>query len=90
MAPMSTGKSRLARSLAVAIAVCVTTAATPTTASAEVENVWSIWAERVLDREHKVEIPLAILASIPAMLMITPIWAGQVALDAWTSDDEDE
>jgi hypothetical protein len=76
-----TRTTRLAAALVAALAL---SAATPlTAASAEVENIWSRWTNEVLDREAKWEIPFAILASVPAMLLITPIWAGQLALEKW-------
>lgn len=68
-------------------AALVFTAAAPLpAASAEVENIWSRWTNEVLDRDSKWEIPLALIASVPAMILITPVWAGQLAVQALTDD----
>ena len=76
--------SRIAASLATAVLL---TTALPLTASAEVENIWSRWTSEVLDRDAKWEIPFAVIGSIPAMVLITPIWAGQLALQAIDGDE---
>ena len=75
--------TRFAATLVAALAL---TAATPQPAVAEVENIWGRWTSEVLDRDSKWEIPFAILSSVPAMILITPIWAGQLVLDMWSGD----
>ena len=80
-------KTLTTRFAATLVAALALTAATPQPAFAEVENIWSRWTSEVLDRDSKWEIPLALIASVPAMLLITPVWAGQLALDAWGGDD---
>jgi hypothetical protein len=72
--------TRFAASLVAALAL---TAATPQPAFAEVEDIWGRWTSEVLDRDSKWEIPIALIASVPGMILITPIWAGQLALDKW-------
>ena len=68
------------------VAALALTAATPQPAVAEVENIWSRWTSEVLDRDSKWEIPFAILTSVPAMILVTPIWAAQLALEKWGGD----
>ena len=75
--------TRLAATLVTALLL---SAAVPITAAAEVENIWQRWTSEVLDRDAKWEVPFAVIGSIPAMLLITPIWAGQLALEYF--DDE--
>ena len=69
---------RLRAALLAALLLC----ATPLPAAADVENVWGRWTSQVLDRNSKWEIPLALIASVPAMIVITPFWAGQLLLEA--------
>lgn len=57
--------------------------AAPLPAAADVEDVWGRWTTEVLDRESKWEVPLAVVVSIPAMLVISPFWAGQLLLEAF-------
>jgi hypothetical protein len=91
------------RTIAATIAAVILVAATPQAASAEVDNIWTIWASEVTDRQMA-EIPFVILTSLPAMILSTPFWAGVVAVDAYkhrgaeeddeagdeTSDDDDQ
>ncbi|MBW2268144.1 MAG: hypothetical protein JRH16_06175 [Deltaproteobacteria bacterium] len=77
-------KALTTRCAATLVAALALSAATPQTAAcAEVENVWARWTAEVLERDAKWEIPIALIASLPAMLVITPFWAGQLALQAW-------
>lgn len=75
--------TRIAATLLTALLL---TAAAPVTASAEVENIWQRWTTEVFDRESKWEIPFALIGSVPAMILITPLWAGQLALEAMEGD----
>ncbi|MBW2287490.1 MAG: hypothetical protein JRG80_03415 [Deltaproteobacteria bacterium] len=77
------------RVAAVAAAVCALVVATPQTAMAEVDNIWSIWASEVTDRS-KVEVPFAILTSLPAMILSTPFWFGTWSLDKIENLGDDE
>lgn len=58
-----------------------------TPAAAADANIWGRWANAVVDREYKAEVPFAILVSLPGMLVITPFWLAQEAIDAASSDD---
>jgi hypothetical protein len=78
----------IARLLAACIAALTLIAALPQAALAEEEKLWTRWAEEVTDRDT-LEIPFAILFSLPAMLMTTPFYWGILALDAM-DDDGDE
>ncbi len=75
--------TRFAASLVAALAL---SAATPQPAIADVENIWGRWTSEVLDRDSKWEIPFALLVSVPAMILVTPIWAVQLALEKWGGD----
>ncbi len=74
------------RTLAVLISMVSLLAAAPQTAVAA-ENIWGDWARDVVDRENKIEIPFAILATLPAMFILTPFWLGTVAIEAATGGD---
>jgi hypothetical protein len=77
------------RVAAVAAAVCALVVATPQTALAEADNIWGIWASEVTDRS-KVEVPFAILTSLPAMLLSTPFWFGAWSVDKIKNAGDDE
>lgn len=68
-------------------AFMLTASIVPAASAREIENPWSRWTTEVLDRPTKAEIPLALMASLPGMLIITPIWLGKLAYQRWTSDD---
>jgi len=74
------------RLVAVVIALLALVAA-PQAALAERDDPWSVWAREVTQRSAY-EVPLAVLASIPCMLVITPFWLGQLAYDRIAGDDE--
>lgn len=80
-------KRRSTRVLGTLAALLILAVSVPPAAFArELENPWKRWTAEVLDRPTKAEIPLALLASIPAMMLITPIWAGQWALRRWSGE----
>ncbi len=70
-------RANRSRTVPAAIAVVALLLAVPQTARAEEQGIWSQWASEVLDREYKIEIPLAILVSLPPMIIITPFWLVQ-------------
>ena len=78
MLPKRTGA---ARAIAALIAALALFAAAPQAALAEKEGIWGQWAEEVTDRATKAEIPFAVLFTLPAMIVITPFWWAQAALD---------
>jgi hypothetical protein len=53
------------------------------------QNLWTQWWEGATNREDKLEIPFIFLASLPAMLIITPIWLVQGAYGRLTSEGDD-
>jgi hypothetical protein len=68
--------------------ICILVAAPPGASAREKdENLWVRWWEGVTIREDKLEIPFIVLASIPAMLLITPIWLVQLGLEGLSSED---
>jgi hypothetical protein len=80
-------RTAIARAIATLITVFVLVAAVPQTALADEESgIWSQWVAEVADRS-KPEIPIAILFSLPAMIVSTPFWLGQLALDKMRGDD---
>lgn len=80
---MSRKRAVVVRSLAAALALLLTlTAAAPAALAREKENPWKLWVEDLGDRESKIEIPFLVLVSIAPMIVITPIWLGQLALGA--------
>jgi hypothetical protein len=79
-------RTAIARAIATLITVFVLVAAVPQTALAEEQGIWSQWVAEVADRS-KPEIPIAILFSLPAMIVSTPFWLGQLALDKMRGDD---
>jgi len=84
---MSARKRPRTRTAAVLIAVLGLAAVTPTAAQAQDEGLWQRWVEEVTDRD-KIEIPFAILFSLPAMIVTTPFWLAEVAYGKLTADDE--
>ena len=72
---------------ALVAALMLLSASAPAAVAKEIENPWARWRNEVLDRPTKAEIPLAVLTSIPAMIVITPIWLGQLAYERWTGDE---
>jgi hypothetical protein len=73
------------RAIATLIATLALVAAVPKAALAESENLWKIWATEVTDRSVY-EMPFAILFSLPAMIVTTPFWLGNVALEKLKGD----
>ena len=45
------------------------------------EGPWGQWARRLGDREAKGEVPFAAVITLPAMILITPIWVGGEAIE---------
>ena len=84
MLPKRTG---IARAVAALITTLALFAAVPQTALAEDQGIWAQWADEVADRPTKGEIPFAVLFTIPAMIVITPFWWVQKALDKMKGDD---
>jgi len=83
-------RSGIARAVAASIAALTLLAAAPQAAFAAKEGIWSRWAKEVVSRPTKAEIPFAVLFTLPAMIIITPFWWAQAAMDKMKSDDEDE
>jgi hypothetical protein len=81
--------STAGRLFAVLLAIQIGLLAVAPSALAEDGNIWSRWAERATDREIKAEVPFVILVTLPAMLVITPIWAVQKAIEAIGDEDEE-
>ena len=77
------------RVAAVAATVCALVVATPQAAVAKVDNLWGVWASEVTDRS-KVEVPFAIITSLPAMLLSTPFWFGVWSLAKIKNSGDDE
>jgi hypothetical protein len=73
------------RAIATLITTLALVAAVPKAALAESENLWKIWATEVTDRSVY-EMPFAILFSLPAMIVTTPFWLGNVALEKLKGD----
>lgn len=76
---------------ALLVALCLPVA-TPPPASAQEgeENVWSQWWEGVTDRSIKPEIPIAFVITIPAMLIVTPIWLVERAFARLSEGERDD
>jgi hypothetical protein len=89
-ARMLAKKTDFRRALASLVAVLVLVAGAPPAALAESDGIWTQWANRVTDRESKAEVPLAILVSLPAMLIITPIWLGKLAIEKLSGGDDED
>ena len=88
---MRTGRWPLARRILAALlaGICLPLAA-PGGASAEEEekNLWAQWWKGATDRGIKAEIPFAVLVTIPAMLIVTPVWLIERGYERLTSEDE--
>jgi hypothetical protein len=67
------------RLLAALLAALLVAAALPSQALAEGDNPWKVWASELGDRGTKAEIPVVVLVTLPAMLVITPFWLGGIA-----------
>jgi hypothetical protein len=52
------------------------------------ENLWSQWWTSITDRSIKVEIPFVFLVTLPAMILITPVWLTQRAYAGLVSKDD--
>jgi hypothetical protein len=87
MLPKRTG---IARAIAASIAAVVLLAASPQTALAAEQGLWSQWAHDVIHRPTKAEIPFAILFTLPAMIVITPFMWAQAALAKMKGEKEAE
>ena len=89
---MCTGNRLRARRLLAALlaGICLPLAA-PTGASAreEEKNLWAQWWKGVTDRGIKAEIPFAFLVTLPAMLVVTPVWLVERAYTRLSSEDDD-
>jgi hypothetical protein len=83
----SSGRSRAPRILAALLAAIPLLLAAPRGALAA-ENLWAQWWEGCTDRSTKAEIPIAVVVTIPAMILITPIWLAQMAIGRLSSGDE--
>ena len=74
--------------IAALIATLTLITAVPQAALAQGQGVWNQWVEQVADRETVAEIPFAVLFTIPAMIVITPIWLTQLAMKKIRGDDD--
>jgi hypothetical protein len=70
------------------VAVIAGIALVPPAALAEAEGIWSRWASGVTKREIKAEIPFVVLFSLPPMIVITPFWLVQVAVEKMGGEDD--
>lgn len=75
------------RRLVVVLIALLALFAAPQAAFAERDDPWSVWAREVTQRS-RYEVPLAVLVSIPCMLLITPFWLGQLAYDQVAGGDD--
>ena len=80
-------RTDVVRAVAAAIATLALVAAVPQAALAEDRGIWGQWADEVADRATKAEIPFAVLFTLPAMIVITPFWWIQRAMDKMKGDD---
>ena len=80
-------RTDVVRAIAATIAALTLFAAVPQAALAEKEGIWGQWADEVTDRQTKAEIPFAILFTLPAMIVITPFWWVQAAMEKMSGDD---
>jgi hypothetical protein len=78
---MSSNRSVASRIIATVLAALVATVAiAPNAWAGEVDNPWSRWVEGLGEREQPYMTPLVVIVSLPAMLVITPFWLGQLAI----------
>jgi hypothetical protein len=84
-------RGRALRSLAALLVGTCLLLATPQSAWAreQEKNLWAQWWKGATHREYKVEIPFIILVSVPAMLIITPIWLVQRGYARLSSEEDD-
>jgi hypothetical protein len=81
-------RAAVVRSLAAGLTLLVSlTAAAPAALAKEIPNPWKLWVEDLGDRESKISLPFLVLVSIAPMIAITPLWLGQLALEAMEGDD---
>jgi len=82
---------RARRGLAALLAGSLLLLAAPPGASAreEPKNLWTEWWKGVTDRGIKAEIPFAFVITLPAMIVVTPVWLVERAYARLTSEDED-
>jgi len=83
MASRKRPSSCTAALLVVVLGVAVSAA--PAAKAAD-EDLWQRWVEEVTERD-RFEIPFAILFSLPAMILTTPFWLGELAYDKLTEDE---
>jgi hypothetical protein len=83
-------RTGLTRAIATLVAALALVAALPQAALADGGGIWGQWFREVADRGTKAEIPVAILFSFPAMVVVTPIWLAQVAMDKLRGEDDEE
>ncbi len=77
------------RFIAILLVVTLSSAAMVSPAIAEEEEgIWGQWADQITDRESPWEIPLVIIATVPAMMVITPFWLGGKAIRAIRGDEK--
>jgi len=53
------------------------------------ESLWTQWWKGVTDRSIKAEIPFAFLVTLPAMIVITPVWLAERAYARLSAEDDD-
>ena len=68
------------RMVAISIASLVIAVGVPTQASAA-DDFWGLWASELTQRAWW-EVPFATVASLPAMIVVTPFWASGKAIGA--------
>jgi hypothetical protein len=86
----TTRRHRARRFVAALLAgACLPLAAPPAAWAREDEkNLWGEWWNAVTDRSIKVEIPFVFLVTLPAMILITPVWLTQRVYAGLTSKDD--
>lgn len=72
-------KRRITRTIAATLTILALVAA-PQAAMAEVDNLFKVWATEVTDRSM-VEVPFAVIVSLPALLVSAPFWFGVWSVD---------
>jgi uncharacterized paraquat-inducible protein A len=88
-----TGNRHRARRILAALlaGICLPLAAPPVASAAEEsENLWTQWWSGVTDRAQKAEIPFAFVVTLPAMIVVTPIWLVERAYARLSSEDDDD
>jgi len=79
--------ARMGRVMTATIALVALLAAVPPAALAEGDGIWSQWASEVTNRNSKVEAAFAVVFSLPAMIVITPFWWVELAMEKLSGDD---